>query len=202
MPNGYTAPIYEGEENFTLRDYLMRVGRGMSFAMMQRDDDLSAPVRYVESDETYYKERVAEEQAKLDRLRNMTLSEARQAAAEDYAEKKKRWEQRRKDSLEMRKRYDEMESQVLAWDPPEELAYVKKYALQYLRESADFDCGKRGEEMAYSPKPKRLDGPEWLAKQIEECARHLEHLEETLAKSVDVSAQRKHHIDMFLEALP
>lgn len=49
MPSGMTADIYEGKD-VSLRDYLMTVGRGMGFAILQRDDDSSEPVKVTEAE--------------------------------------------------------------------------------------------------------------------------------------------------------
>src|SRR4051794_27715841 len=91
MPSGITAEIYEGKD-VSLRDYLMRVGRQMGFAVMQRDSDLDEPVKATEPS-SYYERRVPELDARVQELQAMTEAEADVAAHCDFEERHTAWQE-------------------------------------------------------------------------------------------------------------
>ena len=200
MPSGITSAIYEGKD-VTLRDYLMQVGRSMSMAIMQREDDQDEPVK-LRQESKYPRLYVAEHQAELDRLRTMSPSEAEHAARQEFTEATKRYEKTRADKVSLRKRYEDMLSQVEAWEPDPKVAYLKDQAAKYLRESIDFDVGRDGEDMRYYPKPERLTGPVWLKTKVADEERSLERAKKTVVEEIERVADFNGHIEAFLRSLP
>lgn len=200
MPMGITAEIYEGKE-VTLRDYLMRVGRSMSMAIMQRDSDQDEPVKLRQESE-YAHRSVREHRAELTRLQGLSAADAAREAAQEFTEASERYEATKAEKAALRLRYETMLAQVEAWEPDPKVEYVKEHAIKYLRESIDFDCGHDGDDMRYYDKPERLDGPAWLAKKLADEARSLEYAEKQLAEEIERVADFNEHITAFLESLP
>ena len=201
MPNGYTADIYEGKPT-TLADYLMGVGRGMGFAIMQRDDPASEPVRRVEPQTRYYDEALAEARAVLADLDGLTMAQAAERASAEYEAEVSSWLEERDRRLGMRSRYVDMIAQVEAWEPDPLVRVVKEQAIKYLRESLDFDVGPEGEEMRYRPYPRLLGGAEWVNAKRAKAQRDVEYNEAERAKEIERAAERNRWIDAFLGSLP
>lgn len=197
MPSGITADIYEGKD-VTLRDYLMRVGRGMGYAILQRDDDPSEPVKTTTESSSYYEQRIPELKAQLAALWNLTDDEIAEAARADYQERHDAWERRRTEKAALRERYEDMLAQVEAWEPDPLIASTKEYAIKYLRESIDFDCG--GSRFDQEPQPQ--DPADWLAAQKEDVSDSLARAEAHWEEEKERTADRNRHIEAFLRSLP
>ena len=200
MPSGITGPIYEGQD-VSLRDYLMRVGRQMSFAIVQKEDDNDAPVRLT-TESTYHAERVAEGEAALAELRAMTPAETFAAAQFDYEKRHKAWEKAVAEKIALRARYEDMLAQVEAWEPDPLIAPTKDSAIRFLRESIDFDCGTEGEELRWNPEPQLVSAPVWHAQRIAEEELWLEDAREQVRKDRVRVADRNRLIEAFLRSLP
>lgn len=199
MPNGYTAGIYDGEQS--LRDFLMGVGRGMGFAVMQRDDPMDEPVKR-QPESTYYTRSLVTAREDLARLEALTPETARPLAEAAYSEAMDRYRETKRDKLALRARYDDMERQVLAWDPPAEIQVVKDAALKYLRQSADFDCGERGEEMRFYSEPRWLSPEDWLREEVAAARERVARYEREAAAERKRTDERNRYIDLFLSSLP
>jgi hypothetical protein len=59
MPTGITAAIYEGKD-VSRDEFLMRVARSFTLAIMQREDDPDAPLKHDEPDHSYHNEEIRE----------------------------------------------------------------------------------------------------------------------------------------------
>ena len=202
MPNGFTAPIYEGREDFTLRDYLMGVGRGMGFAIMQRDAATDEPIKRVEPSTDYDEEQIRKAQAVLDDLDGMTVAEASERLAAERAATDERRRESVQRTLAMRARYERMIREVEAWDPLPLMDSTKEQALRYLRESMEFDCGKPGEEARFLGGPTAFDGAEWLTQERQRAQEQILRSRDRIAAEVKRTAERNRYIDAFYESLP
>lgn len=204
MPSGITAAIYDGSDT-TLRGYLMQIGRGMGFAVMQRDDDPREPVKPVEPQTGYYERELTRSRERLAELEAMTPRTARVAAREAADAARSAWADRRDHKLALRGRYEEMIRQVEAWEPEPLIAtetQIKEEALKYLRESIEFDCGKPGEEMRYYPKPQTLTPDDWLKREIEATRAAIDRHEQSIREERTRTAERNRYITAFLASLP
>lgn len=200
MPMGITAAIYE-DKDVSLRDYLMRVGRSMSMAIMQRDSDQDEPVKLRRESE-YAHRSVAEHRAELERLRALSAEDAAAEAEHEFAEATEAFEKVKAEKAALRKRYEDMLVQVEGWVPELKVIYVKEHAIKCLRESIEFDCSKDGDDMRYYPKPQRLSGSAWLEQKIASEQRSLAYAEKQLAEEIERVADFNEHIEAFLRSLP
>jgi hypothetical protein len=201
MPSGITSDIYEGKD-VSLRDYLMTVGRQMSMAIMQRDDDPREPVR-VRKPSTTYLDWLDEAIQERHRLADMTERDAADAAAEEFAQRRedRRKAEQRSDELEAR--YDSMIAKVQAWEPEESVAYVKKHALKYLRESKEFDCWSLPQLDRMYPIPTEpVPAEEWLATAIADTEDKILRYSELWDEECDRVADFNEHILAFHRSLP
>lgn len=150
MPTGYTAPIYEGEENFTFKKFVMRCARNFGALVEMRGEPLDAEIDFDKlfQPSDYYKkalERVEKEYQEF--LDNPPTEEK---LGEEYDKKvnndfEKFLEQSKmKEALQVR--YAAMLEQVKAWEPPtKEHNNLKEFMISQLQESMDYDC------VVYSP---------------------------------------------------
>lgn len=201
MPSGITSDIYE-DKDVTLRDYLMRVGRGMAFAIMQRDSDQDEPVKRCEPNTKYYDEKEQSAQARIAELTAMTSEEVAQAAREDFERERAAWEQRKAENAALRARYEAMLAEVEAWEPDPLIAGTKEYALRMLRESIDFDCGRPDEEDRYYPEPTEQEPNEWLRYQLGRAHEDVGYAQKHRADELARAEERNRYIDAFYASLP
>ena len=201
MPNGYTTDIYDGKP-VTLTDYLMGVGRSMGFAIMQRDEAASEPVRTVEPQTSYHDKAISAARATLAEVDALSVAEAVKCALVDYEKANTAWLEARDRIRAMRSRYEEMIRQVEAWHPDPLVLVVKEQALKYLRESVKFDCGDEKAEMRWSPPPRRLSGPEWINERRAKARRDIEYHEAERKKEIERTEERNRWITAFLGSLP
>jgi hypothetical protein len=199
-PSGITAAIYEGKD-VTRDEFLMRVARSFSLAIMQREDDPDAPVRRVKADTKYQDEAIEKAQAVLAEVGGLSVAEAGERAKAEYYDAAKARQERRAEVLALRGRYEAMIREVEAWEPDPLVLYIKDGALKQLRKSLDFDCGKPGEEVRYWPVPQWLDGAEWIVQKTEKARKDIDYQREQIAKRKAVAAERNQHIDAFLRSL-
>lgn len=196
MPTGYTATLYDGEQS--LRDFLMGIGRGMGFAITQRDDDPSGPVREVEPS-GYHDQLIAEYESKLASLGDLTDEEALSLAREEYRDTLRRHEEAVAKRRALVERYARMLHDVEAWDPPALVAGAKELAIEQLQRSIKFDCGGN----VYPGKPEEpTSGAAWLAARRAECHEMLSYHEGARAKEVARTNDRNRYVRAFLDSLP
>jgi hypothetical protein len=200
MPNGYTANIYEGKPE-SVRQFLMKVGRGMGFAILQRDDDWDTPIHKVEPSD-YNARRLEESRERLRELEGVSIEEANRRAKAEYDEAVAAWEERRSNREAMRSRYEQRIREVEAWQPDPLVESVKNHALQYLREGMEFDCGKPGTESRWDTYPKRLGGADWLNEQRAKALHDVEYHEKENRKEIERAEERNRYIEAFLSSLP
>ena len=201
MPSGITAAIYEGETT-TLRDYLMTVGRQMGYAILQRDADRGEPVRTAEPNTHYHDERVREARATLSDLASITPEQAAERARADYEKAHTAWCESREKNEALRARYEDMLQQVEEWEPDPLIAGTKVYAIKYLRESIEFDCGRPDEESRWNREPVESTPEQWVEKQRAEALRTLEYNLEGRGKEIQRTTERNAYIEAFLNSLP
>lgn len=197
MPSGLTADIYEGKD-VTLRDYLLRVGRSMGYAILQRDDDPDAPVKRSEPSTSYYDESEAKAEERITWLRSLTPAQVADEAHAEYLTLLKDWKQRRVDRDALRARYEAMIAEVAAWQPDPLIESTKTNAIKYLRESIDFDCGT-GE---WDKEPVEKEPRAWLQAELDEAARSVQYAVTHRAEEIARTNERNRYIDAFHASLP
>lgn len=195
MPNGFTQDIYSGK-NVSLRDYLMGVGRGMTFSIMQRDEG-SGPVKLVEQKDSYHTKALNDAANRLAILEKMTSQEIEIYCETEYKEEYSRWKKYKEDREAVQSRYEYMLAQVEAWNCPPILATTKETAIKYLKESLEFDCGYQG-----SPPINDLVPGDWHSEQIKQAKNDIEYHRLEEAKETANRKERNMYIKTFLDSLP
>lgn len=154
MPTGFTAPVYDGE-SVSPKELASRFARGLSFTINQRDSDISVPPELLNESDFRSLSKIDEIENKI--LETKQLSDAQitrmqqKERAEVIADNDRRVEEKRA----LVNRYTQAIKVFENWAPETEAGHgVKKFALQQLRESLEFD----GREPYQKPVPD--DAPE------------------------------------------
>ena len=143
MPTSYTAPIYEGEENFTFKKFAMRCARNFGALIEMRGEPLDAEIDFDKcfqpSDYKKALERVEKEYQEF--LDNPPTAEE---LGKKYDEKVnndfEKFLERRESRKVLQERYAAMLEQVKAWEPPtEEHNNLKEFMISQLPRSMDYD---------------------------------------------------------------
>jgi len=167
MPTGYTAIFTEREVTF--REYALRCARAFGACILQRDDDVDQPPKHRE-EASYYQESVDRDMRELDRFLSLTR-EQQVEELEAKAEESRQYRiksQRERTMLEARLR--EVLGQVSAWKAPtQEHENYKKFMIDQINSTLDFDCGYR--EYTDPTKVKAATPAEHLA----ELKQHLDY---------------------------
>lgn len=203
MPSGITSDIYEGKD-VSLRDYLMKVGRQMSLAIHQRDEDSSAPIRLRKPYTAYSDEQETKGLQRIKELDDMSLVEAAEAARAEYKKAQLAYKNELATRQTLLKRYTDMRKQVEAWEPHPKVAYVKEHALKFIDESIDFDCHGTTEEemMKYYPHPEKKSAVRWLKESYKSAERSIKYARESRTEELNRVANFNQHIEAFLGSLP
>lgn len=206
MANGYTHPVKDGTVTDP-REFLMSVGRGLGFAIMQRDEPLSVPVKEVAEPgpDSYHVKGLAEAVLRQRQLKRMPLETAQTEAQREAENVQARNEKWLKDLEIERQRFDVMLAHVENWTPPESLPEAKEVALKWLKESIEHDCSDQMIEEKRAEVDARqmpLTPEAWLEKEHKRNADDLEYHTEKLDKEIELAKERNRIIRDFLDSLP
>lgn len=200
MPTGYTAPIYEGEENFTFKKFAMRCARNFGALIEMRGEPLDAEIDFDKcfQPSDYYKkalERVEKEYQEF--LDNPPTAEE---LGKKYDEKVnndlKRYHERIEKGNALQVRYDAMLEQVKAWEPPtEEHNNLKEFMISQLQKSMDYDC------IVYSPYTD--DREEYIKYHMspDPLLKEIAYYKESYEKEVELCNNRKQWVMQLMESL-
>lgn len=168
MPTGYTAALYEGEDQ-TFEEFVLRCARAMGAAIMQRDSG-PGPIADEYQPSTYHAEALKKAAARLTAVDGWDDDEATAEAAVAYHDAKRRDDESRATTRLREARYQAMLLKVKAWPPPTpEHEGLKRFMAEQLTESIDFDC--RGNW----PAPVRLDGAAYREQERDRALRDIEY---------------------------
>ena len=202
MPSGYTSKILKG---CTFEEFVWACARGMDFMIHMRDDPMDKPIRIKDasfySTDSFYETEVrklVELQEKISVFDDVQWDEYIESLYQneykrqlDYIERKKQ------DKI----KYEEMLKLVKEWNAPEKLEGLKKFMIEQIYSSIDFDCG--GIKDLDSSSIKRQTRNEIVEKLEEKLARYQKEIrnerhrtEERLIylRELDESVPRPRHL--------
>jgi translation initiation factor 2B subunit (eIF-2B alpha/beta/delta family) len=108
--------------------------------MSQRDDDHSDKLK-PDTESGYYKKEIKETELKIKKMKAMTSEQIVKAHALALKDAKKRRESAEKKRLNELAKYNQMLSDVSAWQPPTaDHEGLKKFMVDQINQSIDFDC--------------------------------------------------------------
>ena len=161
MPTGYTAGVYDGDVT-ELRDFAMRLARGMGALITMRDDPHDAPIPEKFEPSNWYADKLDVARSKHAKLTAMTEDECEAEAEVFYLAKCEGEASRAEKAKSVRARYQAMIAKVEAWEGAPE--GIKEFALQQLRDGLKFDAPEDRPRMHLIEKS---TGEEWREAQLD-----------------------------------
>lgn len=145
MPTGYTAPIYEGEKDFTFEKFAMRCARYFGACISMREEPLDAEIDFDKhfQPSDYYKKKLERvEKAYKEFLLNPPTVDKLSKEYDEMMEKElQECIVREEENKQRKARYLDMLSQAQEWMPPTpEHNNLKDFMVQQLEDSLKFDC--------------------------------------------------------------
>lgn len=133
MPTGYTSDIYEGK-NISFRDFALKCARAFGACIEQRDDDLNDKPKLIEKTKDNY------HITKLNEAKNW--KKPTKAEFDTYVKKQTAFCNEKLDKQnKLKTSYQKMLHKANNWTPPtKEHEGLKKFMIEQLNGSLDFDC--------------------------------------------------------------
>ena len=180
MPTGYTGDI---EKGITFPAFAMSCARAFGALITMRDEPSDAKIPDEFKPAPYYANAVKEAEAKLARLREMTVREAAEEQAKERAKLRVQAAREKKRQTKLLNRYNAMLAKVVQWEPPtEEHIGLKNFMAEQIRESIKFDCDY------FTTMLQHLD-----VEPSQYCLQHIKKAEDSLAyakKSAEEEVER------------
>lgn len=183
MPTGYTATLYDGEQDF--ETFAMECARAFGALVTLRDEpNALIPDKFEPSDYNRQQAEIAE--GMIADIEAWTPEQADEKAREMHKAQMTVWRRDEDERNERKARYEAMLVQVEAWEPPTpEHVEMKKFMADQLRQSIDFDC--RGYDQL---KPERHTGSIYKEKRLAEERRRLERAREAMREEEERARKR------------
>lgn len=185
MPTGYTHSVQTGEIT-DFPSFAMQCARAFGALIMMRDDPSDAPVPERFEPSEFNRRAIGEAIDRLQKLNDMSPSEAQRAAQQDHAAAMARWRERSIEDAQQRVRYQAMIDKVIRWqEPSTDHTRLKEFMLEQLLESVRFDCGGK-----YNPYPRIQRWPDWLEDQRAKAIRDMQYHQKADAEELQRTESR------------
>lgn len=196
MPTGYTSKVAEG---ISFEEFVMICVRGMGVCVSMRDEsmDKHIPKEFEPSD--YHKKEIIRLKRELVALQKADYLKVEKLAEKEY-NKEVKYRLKRIDEKEaLKKKYIDMITAVNFWAPPtKEHDGFKKFMLDQLQQSLEFDCN-----ITYylESRPVKLSGGAWLNTQVVRKRKDIVYHEVQDKEEVERVADRNLWIKQLRESL-
>lgn len=203
MPTGYTVGIEDGRIT-TGKDFLRLCTRAFGVAIDLKDEPLSVPTPIQVKPDTYFKDRLEEEKANLEKYKRMSFDEAKAEMLRSYADRVDMYRRMAEGSIERNKKYAKVRAEVKAWIPPtEKHLNLKKFALEQI--DMCIDKQENIDEWLQKANEKIDDSDEavenFIVEQIEYCCKSIKRAEENWNSELKRVADRNSWMEEFLGSL-
>ena len=142
MPSSYTSDIYY-EKDVILKEFALKCARNFGALVHMRDESLDTPIRLKNLEDSYHKKRIEELESELENLKSnpKSIKDLEKEYNLEILKIKDEDEKRNKKIMDLKYRYESLLKQVEAWVPPtSEHINLKKFMIQQLMESIEYDC--------------------------------------------------------------
>jgi hypothetical protein len=180
MPSGYTSDIYEGKE-VSGKEFIIRCARAFGACIMMRDDSLDTPIPEEFKPDTYHLDKIEEAKNDLARYQKIHNEEIQKIIDDDYVKRVEENKKYLQDTLDLKKRYEKVLSEVEKWIPPTpEHDNLKNYAIEQLASSIQWDCHTEH----YTQELTKMSVEEWKKFKIESCIKDIKYHTEKYEEEV------------------
>jgi len=172
MPTGYTSEIYNGQE-VSGKEFLMKCARAFGACVEMRDAGMDALIPEEFKPSTYHAEEIEKVRIKLIEYQNMTNEEIKQAIEYEYNSKIKYNKEKIEEYKQMKNRYLKTLQEIEIWTPPTpDHIGLKKFAIEQIKKSIEFDCNYSYYEKEEIKKP---ISEEWINNKINKCEEDIKY---------------------------
>ena len=193
MPTGLTADI---EKGISFNQFVLTCARAMGALISMRDEPMDAPIPTEFKPSDYYAKAIKKANKELGRYKSMTLEKAAKASATQHNKDLKYYEQSLKRKSSLQKKYEEMLAEVKKWTPPtKEHEEFKKFMIQQIETSIDYDCNYKSE------KPKKISAKSWLSQRKKFAKRDLQYYTEEYKKEIERCKERTNWVQSLIKSL-
>lgn len=203
MPTSYTSPVGDGEM-IELRPFIERCAHAFIYSLRDSGLDSPLPTEDTYSSSEYHLESLEKAYKRLAAAKSLDRKQAGTAAKKEHREEVKHDEEYLAKNEATRERYEAMLEQVYTWEPPtKEHEGLKKFMVEQLSESIEFDCGGSywEEHLANLQKRGPLSGDQWKEQEIERANKDIEYHSEEMAKDKDRAAKNTAWIQALIGSL-
>ena len=188
MATGFTAPIYDNE-SIEFNDFVLRCARAFFYDLDEIPDKFEA------SD--FHKKRIAKNEKQLELVSKMSENNCSLAADKEYKRAVKDRKKSIKDKTALKNRYETMLAKVEQWTPPtEEHKALKKFMIDQLQTSIDFDCHVFPEK-----EPVRVTGKQWKEEQIQRLTEDIKRDKEYHEKEINRTKKENEWVKSLRQSL-
>lgn len=203
MPTGYTVGIEDGRI-ITGKDFLRLCTRAFGVAIDLKEEPLSVPTPRTIKPDTYFKDRLEEEKANLEKYKRMSFDEAKAEMLRSYADRVDIYRRMAEGSIERNKKYAKVRAEVKAWIPPTDAhRNLKNFALEQI--DMCIEKQEHIDEWLQQANEKLDDSDEaverYIAEQIEYHCESVKRAEENWKEELERVADRNSWMEEFLGSL-
>lgn len=204
MPTGYTADVGDGKMT-DLRPFIERCAHAFIGSLRDSALDSALPTEDTYSVSSYHTEALDKAYKQLAKVKSMDRKQATAAAKKEHNKELKHDREYLEKKRVTKGNYEAMLEQVYAWQPPtKEHEGIKKFMVEQLSESIEFDCGGDYFENQLASLEKRgpLSGDAWKTKEIERAYKDITYHAEEMAKDKDRQEKNTAWIQALIKSLP
>jgi len=194
MPTGYTAEIAKG---ITFEEFVCQCARAFGALIHLRDEPLSSdiPDEVIPSD--YHAKALVGAEIKYKEALEIKEEQAKHLAKEEFDAEMLSYQDRLYEKHELKRKYEDMLAKVRAWNPPTtEHEGLKKFMIEQLTSSIDFDCSTD-----YIEVPKLKSPKEWCEKNISNKLWNYNYHKEENEKEIQRCKERTEWVKALKESL-
>lgn len=196
MPTGYTADVGEGKVN-NLRTFILRCARSFGALMCMRDEAMDAklPDR-IEADTEYDDRELESAERGLENFKKLSQARLRKMHKQEHLDALEDDRKHAAETALTRDRYQRMLNQVVEWRPPtDQHEGLKRFMMNQLEESIDFDCTeyKRACEISFQ---------DWHKTKLERFRHDIDYHTKRRAKEIAYAKERNDWLQNLYRSLP
>lgn len=135
---GYTSGVVDGRVT-DAKDYLKMCLHAFGVMIQYRDDPLTKDLPDSIPMDTYHVSRIEDRKRKLEEVKARTDDEWKEELKKSLEKEKAEYEEAKKEIQVEAERIENMRKKIVAWDCDDQLADVKKFALEQLNMTTPYD---------------------------------------------------------------
>lgn len=182
MPTGYTAKLYDGQDQ-TFEEFVLSCARAFGALITLRDTP-EAPIPDKFEPSSYYEGALEKDIQEIADNANRTDEQWEAMAEAEHQHAVASWEADEKTRQERGKRYMDMLDQVQAWIPPTpDHQSLKNFMAEQINDSIRYDC-------TGSDRPRKMDASEFAQMHTDFANRSYERHQKSLAEERERAKER------------